>query len=83
MKVHNKENPNHNIMPYDWLTLLYPAEWCFRFFIASILILIVSHLSTPISQIGYWTMPAAAIGAFLLQLRVLYLFTTGRMPESE
>jgi len=67
------------IIKYDWPTLLYPAEWCFRFFVASVLILIVSGLSTPISQIGYWTMAAAAIVAFLFQVRIVVLFATGRI----
>jgi len=73
----------YNIMTYDWPTLLYPAEWCFRFFITGVIIFIVFGLSTTLSLVAYWTMVAAAAGAFIIQVRILFMVATGRISESE
>ncbi|MDE4907525.1 hypothetical protein L0665_02695 [Methanogenium marinum] len=70
-------------MTYDWPTLLYPAEWGFRFFIFGVIIFLVSGLSTTLFMVAYWTMIAAAAGAFLIQARILFLVATGRISEIE
>ncbi|MDE4908968.1 hypothetical protein L0665_10150 [Methanogenium marinum] len=69
-------------MTYDWRELLYPAEWGFRFFIASMLVALVSHFATMEFVLLFYLMTAGCAFCFLLQLRIAILSILGRIPTS-
>jgi len=71
--------------------LLYPTEWVFRFFIAAVLVRIVSpqwDYSFPylvnafIFPLGYYLLVIAAVGAFVIQIRLLMKFVSSRREHA-
>jgi len=67
--------------------LLYPTEWIFRFFIAAMLVRIVSPqwtyafphwADTSIFPLGYYLLLITAGGAFVIQMWVLVKFVSSR-----
>ena len=69
-------------MTYNWRELLYPAEWGFRFFFASMLVALVSHFATMEFVLLFYLMVAGCGVCLLLQLRIAILSILGKIPTS-
>lgn len=67
-------------MTNTWRDFLYPAEWGFRFFIASMLVALISRLATLEFVLLYYLMVAGCAVCLLLQLRITVLFILGKIP---